>query len=239
MNVLIGLTTWVPDDKPERLVYLHRTLEALKAHLWTSGCDVQFVVGCEHTNMPLQLTEKVIILAERFGWRIHWHESAPMLARNIENIWSHFESEFYFNMQDDWLLRVPLHLAEEVRFLQEHPELGVIRYRWKDKGLYMGQRVGDYTFLDPKGPAKKGYFGHSPYLARRTALEEIRPLDPKEIRVSEAAVHASFKVAVHHPPMFLHIGEKTTIHGNKIQPVEAPESWVPDRIRKNREQKRG
>lgn len=227
MNVLIGLTTWVPDDRPERLTYLHRALESFKVNLRTEDCDAQFVMGCEHANMTLKLMEKVFILAEEFGWALCWHEGEPMLARNLENIWNHHESEYYLNLQDDWLLHAPLQLAEEVRVLQENKSLGVLRYFWRDKKLYMGTRVGRHTILDPNGPAKKGYFGHTPYLARRTALEELRPLAPKEIRVSEAAVHASFEVAVHHPPLFSHIGAETTIKGNTWQPVHLPEGWKP------------
>jgi len=225
-RVTIGLTTWAPDDKPERLVYLRRTLEALEANLWVAGCDMAFVLGAETKGVGKEATAETLRLAKEFGWLLHWHNDKPMLARNLENIWRAHGRKYYFNMQDDWLLHTWLQLAEEIRFLEAHPSLGVIRYRWRDKGWNMGKRVGNHTFLDPKR-AKKGYFGHSPYLAQRSALEELQPLAEKEMGVSDAALHASFKVAVHHPSMFYHIGEKTTIHGNRYQPVDCLDSWKP------------
>jgi hypothetical protein len=228
--VTVGLTTWVPEDKPKRLTYLRRTLESFMANLKCGGCDVRFVIGAEMARVDLDTVKTVEAIAEEFGWEVLWHEADPMLARNLEHLWDHCGTPFYFNAQDDWVLYKELSLIDEVRTLEEHPDLAAIRYFWRDKGWNIGRRLGDVTFLEASGRARKGYFGHTPYLARLTLLQALRPLAPTELEVCQKAVELGLKVAVHHPPSVAHIGADTTIEGNTWQPIHLPDDWKPEDI---------
>jgi hypothetical protein len=214
IDIDVGITAWPKGGFPERMVYLERVIAGLKKHLNVEGCRVLYTVSAEIHGVTQDGIDDMTRLCDDQDVRLIWHRQPPGLCHNIEFLVRSCDAPYFFYMQDDWLLDVPINLAEDVPLLDQ---MDILRYRWVG-------RIHEVRPLSPRfaeiSMVSNWFYAHNPYLARKTKLSCLFPMGGRESQVNSKAKASGLKIAVHKPSIFKHIGGKSVMTPKKQRPVE-------------------
>lgn len=210
----VGITSWPKHGFPERLDYLERVVVALFEWFDTAGCDVRYTVSAESKDADKASADKLKKICEHYDMRLLWHAPPPALNRNMKSMIEYCDRPYFFYMQDDWLLDLPVHLAEDIPLLEE---MDILRYRWV--GKIHGLRMLNSLF-EEISTRSNWFYAHNPYLAKRESLLKLFPMMASESQVNRQAKNAKLRIAVRKPRLFKHIGGQSVMTPKKKRPIE-------------------
>ncbi len=203
----------------ERAEYLERTLAGLDRFLSFGDLPVDRVVSSESVNCHTEAVRLQESGCARHGYRLAWRSGAPSVGGHVNDaiaagpVW-----DWIFYCQEDHEPIAPIDVAGAMRLLQEHPEFLMARFfvtgRTSDP-LPIPGFANWFELLPETAPY---FWCHAPYLATHRMYQALGPFaqDRSEQVANRRAKALRFRIAMHQPNVFRHIGLVTNM----------PEKWA-------------
>lgn len=213
-DITVLVTCWPNHQK--RLKYLRETVSAFVLHQ-NSDVNFNWLVTAETDDLenPLYFGDLENICAD-LNLRLQWRTGQANLGKNLNHGLSFVTTDLVFYLQDDWLLRRPIPIAEACDLLQD-TGFGGVRF-WANATHFM--IWGQWSILRPGTP---WYYGDNPALWHRRFFNRIGPFNETgcfgtaEVSASHAASCSGLHIATPLPlrtaadHYFTHLGEVTSI----------------------------
>lgn len=252
MSITVGITTW--PRYVERFEYLCMVVNSLRELLPSSTQQpLEWVVAAERRGVA---SHDIQVAFEHYcrelGVRLVFNDAEPCLGANMNNLLAACRTDFMLYVQDDFLLRNPLPLDADLKYITDHTDYGLVRYSWlvQQPDQQEPRLNNDEQPLRLLSPNASYYFSFHPFLCRVAYFTDVVGLfDPvpaaeweMNVRAKEAAKEKEgAKVLARgtglreprHYPYFVHIGDRTSmtekyadrvIRGRKQDP-DSPEKY--------------
>jgi hypothetical protein len=109
-----------------RPTILQATLESFRDNLFKDA-PLRIILNVDPVGEDIN-PAKVVELAGRYCDKIEYRIApAPHFPTAFKWVWSHFQSEFVFSLEDDWQLLYPMDLSDMLQTMWDIPKLAVLR----------------------------------------------------------------------------------------------------------------
>lgn len=127
--LVVAITAWPKTDY--RLAYLLKTIESIRRCVIASGIERRLLVSCESADVSREMMQATVQECHLKSVGVYWREEPPSLGLNANRaleLAKNLGASHILLSQDDWEWHAPVHVANDMAFLDEHPEYALIRY---------------------------------------------------------------------------------------------------------------
>ena len=137
---------------------LERTLESFNKNLfgrWNQDHDYRCICNIDCIGDENRSPDDVVTVLQKFfgNKTICIINGVPCFSHAVIETWKRVESEFFFNLEDDWILNKKIDIEKMIKIMQSNPIMASLRL--------------------PKGPWKKHAFSQNPSLIRTSWMKII------------------------------------------------------------------
>ena len=165
---------------------LHTTLESFTKNLFGVPNSHRCIMNIDPAG-PQNITQDQVYAKVKTFFK-YWKVNKPTTPSFPEAsiwCWDQVETEFFFNLEDDWKLLAPLDLQSMINVMQNNPDVvslripkgGVVGNECVQSGAISQPRyvwTGEYFRCPDHVRYKENYYG-GPSLIRTSWMKEMRP----------------------------------------------------------------
>ena len=166
---------------------IEKTLKSFTENLFTNPDEHRLLVNIDPVGDDVSFDEITNMIKGYFPNYIAYMPDEPSFPKAVIKIWKDVESEYFFHLEDDWILRRSLSLDSLLNPLKYNKDLACIRLYKHDiqnkiSPILFGRCEykyhSDYNYLTPIPGANNwvNQFGLNPVLIRKKFADDALPL---------------------------------------------------------------
>ncbi len=171
--IIVGITTY--PRYPERVTYLEQALAEARRYLSASRHEMLMICSCE--TEPQGDVQAVRDLCGQFGVAFYGNDGSPSMGANQNNVMQiavhDLAADYVLIHVDDCYAVEPIDLSDDVDFLDQHPEIDILRYHWSGRPgacPTFHERPDGYMQVDP---TSKWFYDDSPHIRRANHTDKF------------------------------------------------------------------
>jgi len=216
-DLTVVVTTW--PSHPRRVDYFCQSVDAFAIELAKNGLKARWIVSAE-TELPADsrfCRDELQTACDARNLTLLWRACKADLASNLNECIARVETELWFYLQDDWLVRRRLPLNAACDLLRRDDAFGGVRF-WANTGHWA--TWGRWSVLRKHSP---WYYGDNPALWSLRFNQLIGPFEPggsfghheqaASQKASESGLHLASPLPLKNSAnwYFSHLGEVTSV----------------------------
>ncbi len=209
---------------PERYTYLQQSCELTASMLDFTGLEVSWLIAAETQGIDAAGREQMQKFCLDYGYQLIWHDGPADLGANMNFLFDNIQTDVFLYIQDDYAPTMDIpDILSDVQYLQQHENLGIIRYPYFDGFVDNPAfvRVNDRYVNIPKGAMTYRYsdnphLQHKRWREKAGRYKEFIGQTMSEVAMDEQARHTPLDIYCRDLPRgFSHTGTVSTV----------PEKW--------------
>lgn len=129
MSITVAITAWMRYvERLEYLGYVVNSLHDILPHSTSHGLN--WMMGVESQGVDSDLQNALLAYCRVREFDVVTNPGEPCLGTNMNCMIDAMDDEFFLYVQDDFRLVNRLPLDDDIRFLRENPDFGMVRYSW-------------------------------------------------------------------------------------------------------------
>jgi len=164
---------------------IEKTLKSFTENLFVIPEDHRLIVNIDPVGDDDKYNNKTIaVLKKYFSNLVIFEPNEASFPKAVIRVWKEVESEYFFHLEDDWILKRPIFINELTKILDKHDYLASVRlYKenisMTNSPIMFGCKYNYFNnFFVPAGGSNnwKNQFGLNPVLIRKQFIDEALPL---------------------------------------------------------------